>query len=384
MTRLTCHGRRQLRQVETLLSLALGAAACGPESPSPSDEAHLQVSVIERSTACQTCSLEITYLGRLGTSADTMLMTSGTMIAVRSDGAFIAAPLSVDGEAAIFDSPGAVARAYGRFGDGPGENGRILNVLPWRGDSMLFAGFDRLTFLAGPQGAGRTSRLERPSPSHRTAALPAADAIVRNYSYPPDPQFVVFGADGRIQARLGEQAQPGTRQDIYRVLAELGPARDPHRFWSAPQRYRIAFDLWDARDGTQVRRFEDTTSWYSPYDSTALYQFVLDGNDVESPPPPFLRGIRETRDGVLMLLYNVPARDWQRTTDTLPPMQRGMRQEAYDGVIDLRDPNSGASLLAVRTNIPFARLVNDTLLADRRQTEEGFWVYDVYRMKFRR
>ena len=367
-----------------VLLLICSATACQPPTPPANDDGQLETAVIKRGPACQTCALDIGYLGRLGTSADSMLMTAETVIAVRPDGAFIAAPLSVDGEAAIFDSLGAVARAYGRAGEGPGENGRILHVLPWRGDTMLFAGFDRLTFLSGPRGEGRTSRLERPSPSHRTVALPEADAIVRNYSYPADPPFVVFGADGRIRFRLGEQAQPGSRRDTYRVLAELGPARDPHRFWSAPQRYGIAFDLWDARVGTRVQRFEETAAWYTPYDSTALYQFIFDGNDVENPPPPFLRGIRETRDGVLMLLYNVPARDWTRTTDTLPPNQRGMRPEAYDGVLDLRDPTSGESLLTVWTDLPFARLVNDTLLADRRQTEEGFWVYDIYRVRFRR
>lgn len=365
-----------------MLLLAIGILACRSATPPAANDATLQLAVINRSPSCPTCTLELIHLGRLGTAADTMLMTAETMIAVRSDGAFIAAPLSVDGEAAIFDSLGAVARACGRAGEGPGENGRILNVLPWRGDSIVFAGFDRLTFLAGPHGTGRTSRLERPSPSHRTVALPEVDATVRNYSYAPGPQFIAFDADGRVRSTLGEPV--GIQEDVYRALAELGPSGSPHLFWSAPQRYRIQADLWDARDGSHVRQLRDSTEWYPPYDSTALYQFILDGNDVENPPPPFLRGIRETADNVLILLYNVPARDWQRTTDTLPPMQRGMRQEAYDGVIDLRDPTSGRTLLTVWTNLPFARLINDTLLADRRQTEEGFWVYDIYRVTFRR
>ena len=364
--------------------LILAIVACRAERPALLNDGQLQVSVLSRGPKCQACTLELDYLGRLGTSADSMLMTAETVIAVRPDGAFIAAPLSVDGEAAIFDSLGAVARAYGRAGEGPGENGRILNVLPWRGDSILFAGFERLTFLAGPRGQGRTSRLDRPSPSHRTVALPEADAVVRNYSYPPGPQFVVFGSDGRVRAAMGEAHPLGTSTDNYRRLGELGPARDPHHVWSAPQRYGIRMDLWDARDGSLVRSFADSTDWYMPHDSTALYQFILDGNDAVNPPPPFLRGLRESREGVLILLYNVAAADWAPFRDTLPPLQRGMRPEAYDGVIDLRDSATGESLLTVRTNLPFPRLVNDTLLADRRQTEEGFWVYDIYRVKFRR
>jgi len=143
-------------------------------------------------------------------------------------------------------------------------------------------------------------------------------------------------------------------------------------------------DLWDATNGTHVRRFEGDASWYEPYDSAGLYQFMLDGNDVENPPPPFLRGIRETSDSILVLLFNVPARDWERSHDTLPVNQRGFRSVAYDGVLDLRDPTSGQSLLTLWSSLPFARLINDTLIANRVQTEDGLWVYDIYKMQFTR
>ena len=85
-----------------------------------------------------------------------------------------------------------------------------------------------------------------------------------------------------------------------------------------------------------------------------------------------------------MLLYNVPARDWERSYDTLAVNQRGFRGVAYDGVLDLRDPASGQSLLTVWSSLPFARLINDSLIANRLQTEDGFWVYDIYKMRFTR
>jgi hypothetical protein len=344
----------------------------------------LLVSVIARSAECAGCEVTIDYLGQLGSNADTVLLSSESMIVARKDGGFILAPTARDGEAAAFDSLNAVARSYGRLGGGPGENGRIMNVLPWRGDTILFAGFDRLTFLTGDDGHGRTARLERPSPSHRTVALPGVSTIVRNYTYPPDHQFIVFSEDGTILSQLGNAWRASTGGDVYDALAELGPAGDSAQFWSAPQRYRMHADLWSAVDGTHLRRFRDSVPWFAPYDSAQLYQFILDGNDSENPPPPFLRGIRETSGGVLWLLYSVPAKDWARSEDTLPPLQRRLRREAYDAVLELRNPVSGASLLSVWSSVPFARLVNDSLLADRRQTEEGFWVYDVYKVALHR
>ena len=367
-----------------LTALAWTAVGCRPAEPLTIDEAGLVTEVVARSSHCAACTLDVSFLGTLGSSSDSVLLTSETAISVSRDGAFLAAPTSRDGEGAIYDSLGGAARTYGRFGDGPGENGRILGVLPWRGDTTLFVGFDRLTFLTGPEGHGRTARLERPSPSHRTVALPEVNAVVRNYSYPPERQFLVFDADGGALTQLGSQAQAGVRGDIYEALGELGNAAAPHHFWSSPQRYQIRIDLWDARSGAHVKRLQDTAPWYTPYDSAALYQFMLDGNDSENPPPPFLRGLRESRDAVLWLLYNGPARDWAPIRDTLPPLQRGVRRAAYDGIIDLRDPISGQSILTVWTNLPFARLINDTLLADRRQTEDGFWVYDIYKAVLRR
>lgn len=375
---------REPRSAMLVLAAASLGLACGGNATHPAESDRFHTAVIVRGDGCDGCELVIDYLGRLGSSSDTLLMTAETMIAVRADGAFIAAPLSGDGEAVIFDSLGAVGRPFGRFGDGPGENGRILHVLPWLGDTVLFAGFDRLTFLSGDRGEGRTSRLARPSPSHRTVALPDEAAVVRNYSYPPDRQFVVFNEDGSWRVDMGKGWETGSRRDVNAALGELGPATESHLFWSAPQRYRVKMDLWNAVDGSLMRSFQDTVSWFVPYDSASLYRFMLEGNDVENPPPPFLRGIRETADSVLLLLYNVPARDWTRSRDTLPVTQRGLRRVAYDAVLDLRDPTSGRSLLTVWSSTPFARLVNDTLLADRQQTEDGFWIYEIYRVRFRR
>src|SRR5690606_16975859 len=163
-------------------------------------------------------------------------------------------------------------------------------------DTTLFVGFDRLSFLAGEHGTGRSSRLERPSPSHRTVALPHDSAVVRNYTYAPERQFAVFSEDGGLRTDMGRGWETGAGRDVYTMLAELGPASGPHQFWSAPQRYRLEAQLWDARSGAPIRGFVDSADWYVPYDSAALHQFLREGNDVENPPLPFLRGIRETAD----------------------------------------------------------------------------------------
>ena len=248
----------------------------------------------------------------------------------------------------------------------------------------MFAGFSRLTILGGARGQGRTIRLERTSASPRTVVLSLDKIVVRNYSYPPDRQFVAFNNDGSIRAEMGSTWKPGYQGDIQEAIGELGPAQRRHAFWSAPQRYRIQMDLWDARDGSHLRTLRDTVPWFMPYDSASLVQFVLGGNDVTHPPPPFLRGIRESSDSVLWLLYNIPARNWSPTHDTIPPMQRHWRREAYDGVIDLRDAGTGRELMTTWTNLPLVGFVNDSLLVDRRRTEDGFWVYVVYKVRLRR
>lgn len=373
---------RLLRLCPAILLGDLLAAACQRAPMPAAQEATLEFEVIARGPACATCSLDFDYTGRLGGPADSVVLSAETVIGVRPDGTFLAAPTMQDGEGAVFDSIGSIARSYGRLGEGPGENGRILGVFPWHGDTILFAGFDRLTFVAGPAGKGRTVRLERPSPSHRTVILPEDGVVVRNYAYPPDHQFVVFEADGRVRTQLGEQVDPGT--DVYKALGELGNASDPHHFWSAPQRYGIEFNLWDAREGRLLRSLHDTAPWYAAHDSAALYRFIVDGNDSENPPPPFLRGIRETAGKTLLAVYNVAARDWAPFRDTLPPAQRRYRRQAYDGVLEYRDPETGEVLLSAWVNLPFARLINDTLVADRLQTAEGFWVYDIYKVVLRR
>ena len=330
------------------------------------------------------CTLDITKVGTLGGPGDSVLLTTETMITVRSDGRFIVAPTSRSGEAALYDSLNGVGRSYGRRGEGPGENGRILNVLPWPGDSVLVVGFGRFTILGGDRGAGRTIRLERTSASDRTVALPADGVIVRNYTYPPDREFVVFNVDGSIRTEMGYTWNSGFRGDIYQALGELGPAQRPHSFWSAPLRYRHVAELWDARTGASLRTLALNTPWYTPYDSASFYRFMLSGGDEASAPPPFVVGVREAVDSVLWLVYDTPARNWSGRSDTMPPDRRRPRREAYDAVIELVDPVSGDELLSTWVNLPLARLVNDSLLADQRQTSDGFWVYDIYKAKLRR
>lgn len=315
-----------------------------------------------------------------------MLLVNETVVSVRADGKYVLAPTSRMGEAAIFDSLGAVGRPFGRLGGGPGENGRLLNVLPWRGDSVLLVGFDRLMVLGGERGGGRTIRIERTSASHRTVILPADGMIVRNYPYPPDRQFVAFDTDGNIRSEAGRAWSSRGVGNFDDAIAELGPPQRPHTFWSAANRYRIHIDLWDVRDGAHLQTIEYAAPWYPTYDSAAFYRFIAEGGDEVHPPPPFLRGIRESADTILWLLYDVPARNWTPRHDTLPPAAAGVRlhREAYDGVIDLRDPRSGAELLTVWINLPFIAFVNDTLLVDRVQDEDGFFVEDIYKVSFRR
>lgn len=363
------------------LGLIIG---CGPTSPALDDGADFRSEVVARGPGCDACTLEFTKLGRLGGPSDTVLLSNETMIVAHDDGSYIAAPTSRGGEAAIFDSLGASARPYGSIGDGPGENGRILNVVPWLGDSTLFAGFDRLTVLGGDAGRGRTIRLERASPSHRTVSLPRDGIVVRNYSYPPDREFVAFDSVGAILSEMGPDPQPRVGRDVNAAIGEVGPSPRPGTFWSAPQRYRIQMDQWDARDGSHLQHFEGSASWYTRYDSAELTDFVFAGNDAVSPPPPFLRGIRESADSILWLLYSTPARDWSPARDSVPALQRRLRREAYDGMIGLRDPSSGRVLLTTWVSLPFVQMVNDSLLVDRQQDEDGFWAFDVYRVRLRR
>lgn len=372
------HRRAHLTILITLI------ASCQSAAPRPDDDRVLRSEVIARGPGCDSCTLEFEYLGRLGGPADTILLSRATMVLARSDGAFIAAPGSQDDDAAFFDSLGATARPYGVRGDGPGENGRILNVLPWLGDSVVFAGFDRLTVLGGERGMGRTIRVLQVSASPSSVALPADGIVVRNFVYPPHREFVAFDNDGSIRAEMGAPRPPGYVGDVYESLGELGRSAQPHTFWSAPLRYRIQMDLWDARDGSLLKQFRDTVSWYTPHDSADMMQFLMAGNDMANPPPPALRGLRESSDSVLWLLYNVAARDWAFMDDGSPPLRRHPRREAYDGVIDLRDPTTGESLLTTWINLPLAQIVNDSLLADRRETEDGFWVVDIYKVRFRR
>ena len=121
---------RTTARVLGLFIMAWPTASCRPTRPLLDDDTHVISSVIARSPECGRCTLEFTKLGQLGGPSDTILLTPETMVALRDDGSYLAAPTSREGEAAIFDSLGTTARPFGRRGDGPGENGRILNVFP--------------------------------------------------------------------------------------------------------------------------------------------------------------------------------------------------------------------------------------------------------------
>jgi hypothetical protein len=310
------------------------------------------------------------------------LLDGTSRLALLDDGRFVAAPTTSPGEAAVFDSIGAPARSFGRKGSGPGELGLINSLSSWPGDSVVLFESFRWDFLGGARGSGRNVVLGKSIVGFESAVLPVDRLIVFTNHYRTTAQFLVLDPSGTIVRGMGIPQDSGTS---YSRAAALGAARRQHAFWSGASHYRHFLELWST-DGTRLAAFDQSPAWFKSYEDEELQDSYAKG-DLVTKPLPFLREVREATLGTVWMLFGVATKNWtpQTTPEPRPrrPTHDHYHPRAWDAVFDLIDAKTGRVRLAERTDRPFGGFINDTLVFDRNELQDGTWHFVVYKVQFR-
>ena len=122
-------------------------------------------------------------------------------------------------ELRVFDASGIHVATWGRRGEGPGEFNPLLQVHPWRGDSLLalYSPAHHLSVLDSEGNVGRAFSLERDDSFFQVEAVLPVGAIVSSDLLPrsladglsrPEETYRVKDAEGDMLSLLG--SFPGT------------------------------------------------------------------------------------------------------------------------------------------------------------------------------
>lgn len=349
------------------------------------------VAVLERGPSCDTCEVVLEELGVLGRADDSLPIGSGSFLLVSSGGRCIVGPTDRDGEVLVFDGCRGAPRVFGRTGQGPGEIGSVRSMAPWRGDSILLFSYGRMEVLSDATGSGRTVTFDPAIQGASIATVLDDSLVIVNNDRLTKPQFSLIRSDGRTGPTFGAPVRQDIRADPSLHAMVLGSSPQPHRFWAGATFYRYHLELWSST-GEQVLAIDRSSSWFPPYDSTALARF-WSASAAVARPLPYLRSVRETADHLIWAAFAVAAKDW-KPDSVVPLSQRDRngevrsgprsRMEHYDGVLDVLDGNTKELLISVRTDEMWAGIVNDTLLYARRETPDGVPQLVLYRIRLRR
>jgi hypothetical protein len=341
--------------------------------------------VIEGDSQCGGCSVSFSRLGTLGQLTDSALLGGSSFITRDASGRFISGPTDAVGEAAIFDSLGSSSAKFGRHGDGPGELGRVLVVQPWLADSVLVIQSFRFSFLDGPRGTGRSVKYAASLfPSYGITLLRDSLVLLNNHDR-STAQFVAFDGHGNLVSGMGVPAGNG---DHNSRAAKMAAAKLPHLFWAGTEHYQHRFELWNF-DGRLVRSFKPEPKWFTPSDSVQLHRSLVMGDRL-AKPLPYLADLREIGPDTLWALYAVGAADWAAKSG--PPDSAADGRNPWDlfhpemrnGLVELIDAKSGATLVAVRLSHTIRGFLDDSLAYDLQRDDDGIWHAVVYKFSLTR
>ncbi|MGD9523245.1 MAG: hypothetical protein AB7N73_06405 [Gemmatimonadales bacterium] len=255
----------------------------------------------------------------------------------------------------VVPQPGSSGFAPLAFDDG----GNFLGALD-PGDRAA-EGFERPLFArVAPDGTVWVFDAAR-----RALVFDAARRYLRTVRLPVAPWDAAFLADGRIALTSSTFAAPqqwllvdaAGRQ--VRSVGEATPGLpSPRRIvagnggeiWTVTMTHRFVIEAWDTA-GRWLRRFDQAPEWFAPYDR-------LDAPGPDRPPQPAVQGIWLGAHGRLWVLGKVADPEW---ASGLGPVVNGTASilrpdDAFDTVLELRDPATGAVLAAARFDrlYPFA------------------------------
>ena len=252
----------------------------------------------------------------------------------------------------VFDSSGRFLRAIGRHGRGPGEYlfpTEILAVPPdtvlvldgdLRRATVLDRSFRVVRMLALPMHFRGPIVLSWPRRVVGSGAVSTADEAGRplhELSFASSSKAVVtrsFGAD------------VGARQ-VYWVSTTFHSLTVPENgaFWAG---WMFGYQLTQfAVDGRPLRVLTRQPEWFKESSQGGF-------GTPSTPPPSFLVGLEEDRQGRLWTFVRVPSKSWKAAWPALPPGTREVSarsiavEKLYDTIVEVVDPRAGR-VIARRT-----------------------------------
>lgn len=339
---------------------------------------------IPTTVSCRACALRITHVVNLvDPSGDLNLDITDAQVVRDRRGRYYYVPLTSPERIVVFDSNGVAIETIGRGGAGPGEFRGITALNIDDADSLyVIDGTQRRVSVFTPGGSVARTFLVNGSLIPGSSLLAPDRSLIVNATMGEPAGFGLplhqISAEGDHIASFG--APPGRtyRVDDYYAIARVIALAPDQTVWAAtPNRYQ--FEHWST-DGNLLTVLEGDPTWFDAYDA-------FRPTTATQPPIPMVIGIRVLEAGHLIVTTVVPAEDWRDGVEEVTG-PHGLAwattdwAKAYDTVIEVLDPSTGALLASKRTDLFLSRSVDEETYVSYAQSPRGEPRLAVWRVQF--
>jgi hypothetical protein len=288
--------------------------------------------------ACAACNIRTTVAAILVVPRDS---TDGFPIAVRSDPRSRFWVFRRGDMPVIFDQSGNFLQTLGRTGRGPGEYVQPYDMANVGHDSILVFDGDGRRVSVLDTSLRYIRSVTMPFEMHSPVVISWPDTVLASGILPTPGQ-----AGWPLHHVSFQSRQPTAVASFGLTDGEIRPdgvARTWHWFtpsaagkvWAAWM-YGYNLSEWDSR-GRVIRALERKPRWFSASSPSSL-------GTPTTPPPPFVAGIQQDRDGLLWVLVHTPAPTWREAWPKLSPGTREVssrmiaKERMYSTIIEVIDP----------------------------------------------
>ena len=263
------------------------------------------------------------------------LITVASRVTRDGRGRYYVAPTAEPGLFSVYGSTGSFLAAVGHAGEGPGEYGLVVRVVPGLGDSVYV--FDT--------GNGRLSTLTpdydfvRSRPAHHSmvddaVVLPGHGILVAQVAWTRDAAGLPFHLYSKDEIR-SFGARPTERrvtvvEGHWEVRRRVAAARTGDQFWAI--RYNeYKLERWTV-EGEFIEAIDAEAGWFEAWHDQGQGDVLLS--------KPAIVGLQRVSSGNLWVLARTPDPDAPELTgdEMLGP---SLLHERADAVLELRSPAGG-------------------------------------------
>ncbi len=328
--------------------------------------------------ACADCEIQLSHVVSLGTvDGPGALASLPVAVARDSRGRFyVTTPEQGLEPPFVYDSTGRFMTRLGRKGRGPGEYLDPTAILVSPGDTthILDRGTGRITVL---------------SPSYVVARTVLVLASSYDFVLVTDGQYVIntsgadrplqlFGREGNELRSFGDVSESRTQDYSWRNGRALAMSRDSG-FWSAQRYFAPVVERWDL-NGEKRQSLSISLDWFVTYDS-------LWNASPDLPPMSVITGLWEDNPGCLWILGQTGDSNWRDGLGD-PRRVEGQlsypivdRERVYDIVVEVVRGSTGQRVAQRRLDRGYlATIVEPGLIATRRESQDGWWLVDVWKV----